>query len=292
MHIVGNPDPLMGERNPEYACDWGSGNKCVFYDGEHILTDTPKTVADFIRHRSPCILYVESPFESYDNQRYNDTLRLANELGTKIFTISPRKTDRLRRDKGLDKSDEVDATLIWEIAHSGYHLKIPQPRDIRRVSRLAKANNDRRAFGYTNANPSWAEAKQYLPPFESLEPWLQDILGNNGKYAEGFVTPIIQAALQNLDDGGNRDDFDKMLGTYAHGYPSYQRAAIYNKANGRVATLVRRDVKSGADEKESLSNRLRQVRSGTRVIYYWVSSRYVGKLNPSTGKVHPGTLPA
>lgn len=287
--MLGKSDPSMGNSYPEYSCDWGNGSKCVFYDGTEILTGAPKGVGSFLTAYSPCILYIESAFESYDNELYNSTLELAARLGSRIWTISSRKTDRLRREKGLEKSDETDAILIWEIAHSGYHLKVPRPRQINRTSRLAKANNDRRAFGYTNANPSWAEAKQYLPDYSSLDSWLKDVLGDGKKYAEGFVTPVIQAALQVLEEGGNRNNFDRLLGTYAHGFPSYQRAAIFNKANGRVASLVRRDIKSGLDEKESLNVRLRQVRRATRIIYYWASSKYLGNKNPETGKHHPGT---
>lgn len=286
---------MLGNNYPEYSCDWGNGSKCVFYDGTEILTGAPKGVGSFLTAYSPCTLYIESAFESYDNELYNSTLKLADSLGSRILTISSRKTDRLRREKeqaGLlppdSKSDEVDATLIWEIAHSGYHLKVPKPRKINRTSRLEKANNDRRAYGYTNANPSWAEARQYLPGYSSLEPWLKDVLGDGKKYAEGFVTPIIQAALQVTEVGGNRDNFDRLLGTYAHGFPSYQRAAIFNKANGRVASLVRRDVKSGLDEKESVSKRLRQVRSATRIIFYWVTSKYLDITGPLMGNTDPG----
>lgn len=284
MILSGNMNPEMGNLHPKYSCDWGSGSKCVFFDGENIVSTQYKRVADFIRHSSPCTIYIESAFESYDNNLYNSTLKLADELGTEIYTISARKTDRLRREKGLEKSDETDAKLIWEIANSNYHLKRPQQRSIRRTSRLEKANNDRRAFGYTNDNPSWAEAKTYLPDYSSLVPWLQDILGDGKKYASGFVTPIIQAALQILDDGGNRNDFDKLIGTYAHGFPSYQRASIFNKANGRVASMVRRDLKNGLIEEDSLKERLKQVRGATRYLYSLAASKYSGNQHPEMGK--------
>jgi hypothetical protein len=287
MSNMGNTDPETGNSYPEYSCDWGNGLKCVFFDGKNILTHSPKRVSDFLLTHSPCVIYIESAFESYDNSLYNDTLTLASHLNSKIYTISSRKTDRLRRDKKLDKTDETDAILIWEIAHSGYHLKVPRPRSIKRTSRLEKANNDRRAFGYTSSNPSWSEVKSYLPEYLSQPDWLKDVLGDGKTYASGFVTPIAQAALEVLDNGGNRTSFDKLLGTYAHGYPSYQRAAIFNKANGRVSSLVRRDIKNGLDEKESLKIRLKQVRKATRIIYGCVAKQYSGNNHPAMGKENP-----
>ena len=283
MNAMGNKNPEMGNTHPEYSCDWGHGNKCVFYDGVLILDSAPKNVRDFLKANSPCILYIESAFESYHNETYNETLKLANSLGSQIFTISSRKTDRLRRVQGLEKSDTVDAVLIWEIAHSNYHLKTPTSRVLRRLGRLEKANNDRRAFDYTDSNPSWIEAKNCLPSYASLEPWMQDVLGDGKKYAAGFVTPIVQCALSVLDNGGNRDDFDKLLGTYAHGFPSYTRAAIFNKANGRISSLVRRDIKAGLDEEESLKNRMRQVRKATRFIFNQASATTMGNPHPETG---------
>lgn len=279
---MGNLQPEMGITQPEYSCDWGHGDKCVFFDGTHILSDAPKNVPDFLRKYSPCTLYIESSYESYLNDVYNSTLDLAQDLSSIILTVSSRKTAQVRWPR--KKSDELDARIIWDIAHSGYHLKVPKKRDLKPLGRLQQANSDRRAFGYTENNPSWVETMSYLPEYFSLEPILQDVLGNKGKeYAEGFVNPILQTALDVLEAGGTRPDFDKRVGTYGHGYPSYQRAAIYNRANGRVSTLVKRDLKAGlTDEEELKKERMRQVRRATRFLFGCVKSN-MGNIEPATG---------
>ena len=68
-----------------------------------------------------------------------------------------------------------------------------------------------------------------IPPYETLPDELREITGDGKKYARAFVIPFAMATDEPyLDDGPiveRRRRFEKIVGLYDRGYPSFYRRA-------------------------------------------------------------------
>ena len=102
-----------------FAIDWGSRtNKLVVYDGKEVEA-AETDLLGFVRTHSPCLILIEPTFESYSRAVHNEVIDEAEKLGTKIRTLPTRKTASERGKRGIEKTDEADARLIWTLYHEG-----------------------------------------------------------------------------------------------------------------------------------------------------------------------------
>lgn len=182
---------------------------------------------------------------------------LARHPGRKLFTISAHAVKNHRKDYGLgwekgaryvkdgdpapqllviDEQDSVhgrEAEIIYTIAtttpHRLHHWTKPSvgPQRIHKSVRPMDKHlyRDERSERYM----------AMLPPFASLPPELQEVLGNSntpGKstdYSRSMAMPFAMATEEPFIDDGPRPErrsrYEKLIGLYDRGYPSFYRKA-------------------------------------------------------------------
>lgn len=222
-----------------YGVDWSQNHENL-----HIITDgrSSKPVRvdwsnDFYSWiktlKSGDTVLVESPFEPYHHKTRNDIIKHCETNGINLLTINPRETANERINLGMtydEKTDGKDARIIFNFLKSGKkHFPKAKPAKERPLSWTDEVNMDRR--------DGWKESiKLYSLLPTSVPQEHQDALVNGKKYADGFVLPVLRAALQVKKTGGDRNQFEKHVGSYGAGRPSYIRATFYR----RVRTLDQR----------------------------------------------------
>ena len=183
----------------------------------------------------------------------------------KIYTVSNRAVKNFRKDNvlGWDKGarysrdgDPVpinlheqpnvhatDAEIIYTIAAEN-PLRLHEWR-------LSDDNLERQHFSvrpYDKRNYRGDVPDDYMnrfPPYESLPVHLQQILGNgfgttNANYSRARAMPLAMA----MDERGSdtRDGYEKILGLYEHGYPSFYRrltVSLMQAEGKRLANVTR-----------------------------------------------------
>lgn len=81
-----------------------------------------------------------------------------------------------------------------------------------------------------------------LPPFETLPAELQEVLGAKGSYSGSMVMPFAMASTEPHIDDGPREDrrrrYEKVIGLYDRGYPSFYRRATIVWMQKNAKTLA------------------------------------------------------
>jgi hypothetical protein len=152
----------------------------------------------------------------------------------RLFAVSPRVVKNTLKDNGVvltpQEKDEASAKIIYDSA-------VDNP-DSLQVWRYRSAD-DKLHRRYTSVRPY--DKRNYkdpvvdrlmanLPPFGTLPAHLQDLFTNKKKrspdYARARALPFAMA----LEEPGadSRAGYEKILGLYAHGYPSFYRRATVN----------------------------------------------------------------
>lgn len=168
-----------------------------------------------------------------------------------LFTVSCRAVKNYRKDHGLAwakgaryaKDGEIppvtidldtqvnvhveDAEIIWRIAtEAPCRLKrwlspsTGPTRQFTSVRPMDKRNyRDERALTFLDL----------VPPYETLPPELRDVLGNGKEYSRSMVMPFAMASTEAFIDDGSREHrrrrYEKVIGLYDHGRPSFYRRA-------------------------------------------------------------------
>jgi hypothetical protein len=232
-----------------YAVDWGQNpEKLVILED---VNGKPRRVKhdgrlfEFIKTlKNGDSVYLESPFEPYHRTIHNEIVDYAVKNGIAIFVINPRETANERMNQGIvgkdddDTLDKEDAKILFQfMVEKKKHFASPRPWEIRDETWQDAINSERR-IGWPSGDTMLAK----LPPAKSVPDVHKDALLNGTIYSDGFVIPVVWAATETKKEGGNRDDFERYLGNYGNGYPSYLRATFYR----RVRTLDQRalEVKS------------------------------------------------
>lgn len=182
-------------------------------------------------------IVIESPFESFEKEGRNEVLDAASKNSVRIFTINPRETANYRKEHRIEKSDPIDAKAIYLMAKEGKkHLKL--------ASRLTSEKPNKSVYRdvvslrYHGYKPkSVKPLLKYLPPAEEVPEELKEVLLAGRKYNVTFVVPNVVAAKAVAERGEGRDDFDRAVGSYSHGYPSILRSNFYYRM---ITTLEKR----------------------------------------------------
>lgn len=191
---------------------------------------------------------VESPTVGSSGCEPGDVKEILQQHSHKLYTLSSRAVKNYRMDHNIpnpksfgkylthsDHSQEEshieDAEILYKIAVDHptrlreWHEAVPCIREFSSVRPM-----DKRGYKDERAN----ELMELIPPFEFLPEDLQKTLGvKKGKvvdYSRSMVMPFAMALKEPyLYDGAERTPrrrFEKIIGMYDHGYPSFYRRAV------------------------------------------------------------------
>lgn len=251
------------DENKRLAFDWGMGAKgCVTHKGQKFkdcmqLLDIPD---------GPGWLFItESTFLSYDENR-NERNAFLTALYKKGHMIGCVATKQTRKHRDGKKSDIADALAIWHASFK--HLIIPQDRPIR-CSRTNKFIICRRF--YEREGRYWANKdgldniKKFLPPIDNLDANCKIVFCNSdGKYSGPLMRDLYD--LMFYEQPKNREEFEHMIGFYAHGYPCYMRSVIQQR------NLIKGQETDEVEETEVTSKNLIE---DLRRLQFWKDKKHI-----------------
>lgn len=206
----------------------------------------------------------------------------------KLFTLSNRAVKNYRRDNGLawkkggryalaDEPQDVvlepkpevrqeDAEILYLIATGQpdrlYHWTGPSA-PLTRVHRSVRPM-DKHLYRDTRAVALLA----LLPPFESLPEELREVLGTKREgYSRTMVIPFAMATTEPYLDSGpleeRRRRYEKIIGLYDRGYPSFYRRAtiVWMTAVAKLLTGAKKKEEVTPEQrKEAWKTTQRQIR--------------------------------
>lgn len=222
-----------------------------------------------------------------------DLLAEPERNGSKLYTISCRAVKNFRADRGLEwrkggryvrdgdapspqeieiwQQPEVhheDAEIIYRIAtESPWRLFLWEPSQaIERIYTSVRPMDKR---GYRDEQSE--EFMRLLPPFALLPAEMQEAVGvKSGKgwdYSRSLVMPFAMALTEPFLDVGppekRRGRFEKVIGAYDRGYPSfYRRMTIewMQRTAKRMAGVTRMQDVTAAQRKDAWRVTQRQLR--------------------------------
>lgn len=158
-----------------------------------------------------------------------------------------------------------DAKIIYHIAvetpHRLYTWKGPSMELERHFTTVRPM--DKRGYRDDRAEALMRK----LPPYDALPQELKDVLGNGKDYSRSMVMPFAMASEEpHIDDGPleeRRRRYEKVIGLYDRGYPSFYRRAtiVWMQTNAkRLADVTHIDEVPPAVRKEAWRVTQRQVR--------------------------------
>jgi len=171
-----------------------------------------------------------------------------------IFTISNRAVKNYRADHGLkwkkgaryvrdgeeapqemtlEAQAEVhveDAEIIYRIAVDTPHRLYPWEGPSSSADRVHTSVRPMDKRGYRDERSERFMA--LLPAYETLPEILRDVLGDGKKYSRSTVMPFAMASTEEFIDAGQKENrrqrYEKVIGLYDRGYPSFYRRATIN----------------------------------------------------------------
>lgn len=218
-----------------------------------LMTGTEKVPAGSIVIESPTI--GSSGCEPQDIARLLSD-PLVKAAGTVVFTVSARTVKNYRMTHGLvavkdfgkytdrpgvavvpkltqESAHESDAEIIYRVAiETPWRLYEYDPAhaEVAPIDRLYTSVRPMDKRGYRDERSE--HFMRLLPPFASLPADLQEVLGvGNGTrdYSRSMVMPFAMATDEAYLDEGPREErrrrFEKIVGLYDRGYPSFYRRA-------------------------------------------------------------------
>jgi hypothetical protein len=226
------------------AIDWGDyrKGKLVGYDGKECTTFN-MPLDELIPELAACgvtSFAAEGSFSSFNLKEKMRALDAAKRCDVAVNVIPSKQTERYRRtqlgfgDKDKEKSEEIDALCIYEIAnYQPCHVAIAQYPSTEQIAKQENRNSTPAGRALVLRSLGWPEEDskeftKYLP--KVVEPWIK----NSAFYDEeeqclklGWCAPIIAAALEVIEQGGGRTQFDRKIGYHGFGYPSFLRSNFY-----------------------------------------------------------------
>jgi len=206
-----------------------------------------------------------------------------------IYTISNRAVKNYRADHKLgwkkgaryvrDGDEppvtltlEEQATVHVEEAEIIYRIAVDHPQRLYRwTGPPTSADREHTSVrpmdkrGYRDERAE--EFMDLLPPYERLSEELRDILGDGTCYSRSVVMPFAMASTEfHLNDGPpeeRRRRYEKVLGLYDRGYPSFYRRAtiVWMQKNAKILANVTRISEVPADvRKKAWKLTQRQIR--------------------------------
>lgn len=245
-------DPGDSPGRNVFCLDWRHGKQAIALNGE-LWEDVyyEGDLIDFLReHALPLApdvaVYLEQSFESFYTARRNEVIRFCDESGISLRVVQSRFTGHERSRRGLrdEKSDGLDALMIWEIARSGRHWKRPvvmwdgdDGEDRRAAVELRRRDRNRRLQSLRDSNYGNADAWRLREVLElargDCPQEFRWVIWPKGKMRDTFALSVALAAETVATEGDvltgsrGRDGFERETGLYGHGYPGIVRSNIY-----------------------------------------------------------------
>lgn len=211
--------------------DW-AGPKGVYYtlDGQAALEGkVPVDHADDLfemldRLTESTRIVLEPAFESFLPGRRERFIELARSRNHDLGRVSDRQTPRMRKELGLDKSDESDAIAIWFVAMERHVSPIYAASEVSEEwkTRAARLNHQVMVARYTGGRPRLVEEVGSIlgPPRELPEHLRRTLLDASGRRYLMFLAEVYVAARE----ADSRKEFERLLGLYQNGWASMLRA--------------------------------------------------------------------
>lgn len=225
-----------------FAIDFGTSEKLAIHGDGVSMTlsslklapsvkpgdDFPRVLAALSKlGKRVWVVFESSTVGSSGAERADVEMVLADCPNLSLWVISGRAVKNYykeHRTKDEDKTDSLAASVIYWIATN-------QPKRLKRwgqsspVERIHTSVRPMDKRGYADERAE--EFMSLLPPFDRLPRHLRELLGKDGDYCRSMVMPFAMALTEPYYvDGpkeGRRRRFEKIIGSYDHGYPSFYR---------------------------------------------------------------------
>jgi hypothetical protein len=224
--------------------------------------------------------------------------QIVNDSFHNLYVISGRAMKNYVKGLGLDapgSNNQLAAQYQHElITKNPAALKLwkPATSKLTRIHRSARPYDKRDYQG-----PQCDQWMGHLCPYENLSSEAQAVFGAKGEYSRAKVINFGQAFEE--EGSSSRSGYEKIIGLYAHGYPSrYRRAtvdimqSIAKNATGKAhfADVTDEERKDSWKVTRRIIRELHaKSKAGTldpeTGIYHLADS--AGTLDPETGTVHP-----
>jgi len=202
---------------------------------------------------------VESPTVGSSGCEPDDVREIVSRSDHRLYTLSARCVKNYRMDFGLtnpksfvkyetvsestqEEAHVLDAEILYLIATNNRE-RLRLWRDADPCERIHTSVRPMDKRGYRDARSD--EFMALLPPFASLPGELQAVLaGQKGDYSRSMAMPFAMALTEPVIDDGPpekaRRRYEKLLGLYDHGYPSFYRRAtvVWMQRNAKAAAGV------------------------------------------------------
>lgn len=220
--------------NPQ-ALDFGEGTKLRAHDKAGPI-ELPKNTRGLTGDRKFCEtlgrllaqgdVITESPTVGSSGGPPDMVREVVESSPHKLYLLSARAIKNFLKDHELSKPDDAGcAELIFKIATENPE-RLRVWRYVDDSEKLTRRLTSVRPYDKRDyKDPRVDEWMSKLPPFDTLPQNMQEIFTNGKKrsvdYARARVLPFAMA----LDENGHetRAGYERILGLYDHGYPSFYR---------------------------------------------------------------------
>ena len=205
-----------------------------------------------------------------------------------LYLLTARDVKNYRLDRGIDlseKNNENDAKILYEIATTqSKHLKLWQDQTERLIRKHTSVRpHDKRE--YRGPIPDMYMCK--LPEFNSLSSELKEVLGTKQKQGNDYSRSKVMPFAMALEEEGadTRDGYERIIGLYGHGYPSFYRRAtvVWMQNNAKLMAGVTR---MNEVPKEIRKAAWKITRKQIRQLYHMTQTK-MGTAYPVKGTRHP-----
>ncbi len=237
---MGTPYPAKGTKNPSLrnpqGTDFGADNKLRVQSASGTV-ELPKNTRGlngaekFGETLEWCLAngdnIIESPSVGSSGAEPEMVRDIVAASPHKLYVLSARAIKNHLKDYELPKPDDTGcAKLIYEIA-TATPERLREWRYIPKDEKLTREHKTVRPYDKRNYKDPQVDAwMSLLPPFSTLPPDMQEIFTNGLKrhpdYARARVLPFAMALTEPSYDG-TRESYERIIGLYDHGYPSFYR---------------------------------------------------------------------
>lgn len=291
-------DERIGRRHL-YAVDW-SGKGIEVTDNGTDVTHYDSLEAFLPTIADGSAVVIESTFHSFEKTKRHEAINHCAERDIVLLVLNPRATELWRRLHGrIEKTNENDVRAIYAIVREGVaFLKVPVCRcadcmegDTAFEAFIAK--REEVAFELIRHRYSGTydvllqRAEKYFGTPKDLrkaDPELHAILCDGTHWRKPATVTVVVAG----EAATSRNEFERLLGLYSHGYPSIMRS---NMMYWTLGNLYNRTGKALGLEKEEYHNDPRPMKDARRNFRRQLRKAYhiikQGKSNPATDRPNP-----
>lgn len=208
---------------PLVAFDWSTTGIHVTFSGRKV---TPYgSIRDLVASlTTPHKLLAECTYESWEPARRASILAELRAAGHELYVFRPLNTSRHRLELGWEKSDEVDARVIYRIGSKNLRHAYPAPSpDPVWADKAAAHNADYQQLRLQKRKPELTQAAMaVLGPYRELPEDAQAALGNGKVYSATLLAVLWFCA----GTCRGRDEFERLIGFQGSGYPCLLRSEV------------------------------------------------------------------